>query len=401
MNYLFLHRNFPSQFRYIVESLAKDPNNNVVFIAHDAECLIDGVKSYRYDTKRKIPDNSHRYTKFYEESIIHAQGTAEIAITLKQQGFIPDIICGHSWGPTMYMKDIFPDTPLLCYFEWFYNSKNSDFDFKKKNAYVDELAKLRSRNAPFLIDLYSCDAGISPTQFQFKQIPKDFHSKIKVLHDGIDTDFYSPDDHAKFLIKDKNLVFTKQDEVVTYGTRGMEEIRGFPEFMEAASILLKKRPNLHIIVAGKDRVVYGTPLKDTTYKTIMLEKLDFDMNRIHFVDSLPYNEYVNLLRISSAHIYMTYPFVCSWSLPDSMSCACPVIASRTPPVMEFIEDKKEGLLFDFFNIDEQVEKIEYALDHKDEMKQIRQNARKKILTNYDLKNILPQQIEYIHSLIKK
>lgn len=401
MNILFLHRNFPSQFIFLASALAENPDNHVIYITNHASFNIKGVNKILYETKRKVPDDCHKYLRFYEESIIHGQAAAEIAIKLRQQGFIPDIIYGHSWGPTMFIKDIFPDVPLLCYFEWFYNPKGSDFDFSKKKPRVDELAKLRSMNSHLLIDLYSCDAGISPTKFQHSQFPKEFQSKIKVLHDGVDTEFYCPDENAKFLVKDKNIVFTRKDEVLTYGTRGMEEYRGFPEFMEAANILLKKRPNLHVIIAGEDRVVYGPKLKNTTYKKMMLEKLDLDMNRVHFVGGLPYTEYLKFLQISSAHVYMTYPFVCSWSLTDSMSCGCPLIVSATPPIMEFIEDKKEGLLFDFFNIDEQVEKIEYALDHKDEMKIMRQNARKKILRKYALNKLLPKQIEYINSLIKK
>ena len=94
---------------------------------------------------------------------------------------------------------------------------------------------------------------------------------------------------------------------------------------------------------------------------------------------------LNLLQITSAHVYLTYPFVASWSLLDAMSCACPVIASSTEPVLEFIEHNKNGLLFDFYNINEQVEKIEYALNNKEEMKPIREQARNTIIENYDLK----------------
>lgn len=401
MNILFLHRNFPAQFRHIAPMLANDPSNNVVFITNNDKLNLPNIKKYQYKLKRQIPNDCHRYLRFVEESIIHGQATAEVAMALKNQGFKPDIIYGHTWGQTMFMKDVFPDVPLLCYFEWFYNAKGGDVGFDGRQPNVDELAKLRTKNSHLLIDLYSCDGGICPTKFQAKQFPKEFQHKIKILHDGIDTDFCSPKEDTKFVIEDKNLTLTKNDEVVTYATRGMEEYRGFPQFMEAISILMKKRPNLQVVIGGEDRVCYGPQILGTTYKKRMLEKLDLDLSRIHFVGSLPFNKYVDLLRISSAHVYATYPFVCSWSLLDSMACACPIVASNTEPVTEFMTDKKTGLLFDFFNIKQEVEQIEYALEHKDEMSQYGRNARQVILDNYQLKELLPKHIEYIKSFINK
>lgn len=398
MNILFLHRNFPAQFRYIVPAFANNPENNVVFITNNDTSAMKNVKKAVYKLKRTVPDNCHRYLRFMEESVIHAQATAEAAIAVKNTGFVPDIIYGHTWGQTMYMKDVFPDVPLLCYFEWFYNINGADVGFDGIKPDIDEAAKLRTKNAHLLIDLYGCDYGISPTKFQASQFPKEFQNKIKILHDGVDTDFCCPDENATFTVKEKNLTLSANDEVVTYATRGMEAYRGFPEFMKAAERLLKKRPNLHIVIAGEDRVCYGPKLAGTTYKQLMLKNLDLDLNRLHFVGALPFYEYVNLLRISSAHVYLTYPFVCSWSMLDSMSCACPLIASNTAPVTEFVKDGENGLLFDFYDIDEQVAKIEFALDNKSLMKPIRENARRTIVENYALKDLLPEHIKYIKSI---
>lgn len=402
MNILFLHRNFPAQFRHIAAELAKDPDNTVVFITNNDKLQLPGINKVVYKLKREVPKNCHRYLSFYEESIIHGQATAEAALALKAQGFKPDVIYGHTWGNTMFMKDIFPDVPLLCYFEWFYNAEGADVGFDGKISNEDDRAKLRVKNSHLLVDLHSCDAGICPTNFQKSQFPKEFDQKIKVLHDGVDTDFCKPDNNAKFLIKDKNLELTAKDEVVTYATRGMEAYRGFPEFMRAADKLLKKRPNSHIVIGGEDRVCYGPKIIGSTYKEIMLKELpDLDMERVHFVGGLPFNEYVNLLQISSAHVYLTYPFVLSWSALDAMSCGCCIVASDTKPVLEFMQDNYNALLFDFYNVDQQVERIEYALDNKDKMQEIRHNARKTILDKYALKDLLPQHIEYVKSLALK
>lgn len=398
MNILFLHRNFPAQFRHISAALANDTNNNVVFITNNDRLQLPNIKKVYYKPKREVPKNCHRYLKFYEESIIHAQATAEAALALKNQGFKPDIIYGHTWGQTMFMKDIFPEVPLLCYFEWFYNVEGGDMGFDGKELNIDELAKLRCKNSHLLVDLYSCDAGICPTKWQHSQFPKKFQDAIKVLHDGVDTDFCVPNSEAKFLIKEKNIELTAKDEVITYATRGMEAYRGFPEFMRAAAKLLKKRPNLQVVIGGEDRVCYGPQIVGTTYKEMMLKELNLDLDRVHFVGGLPFNEYVKLLQISSAHVYLTYPFVLSWSLLDAMSCGCPIVASDTEPVKELIQDGYNGILFDFFNVDEQVQKIEYALDNKDKMQELRHNARKTIVESYALKDLLPQHIEYIKSL---
>lgn len=399
MNILFLHRNFPAQFRHVAPILANDPNNKVVFITNNETTHIKNILKVQYKLKREVPENCHRYLRFYEECVNHGQACAEAAIGLKNQGFKPDVIFGHTWGQTMFMKDVFPDVPLICYFEWFYDKYNGDMGFDGRPLDVDDWAKLRSKNAHLLIDLYSCDYGFCPTKFQLKQFPKEFHNKIRVMHDGVDADYCKPDNNAKFLVKDKNLTLTRDDEVITYATRGMEAYRGFPEFMKAAEVLLKKRPNLQIVIGGEDRVCYGPQLANTTYKKMMLEQLDLDMNRVHFVGSLPFNEYVNLLQISSAHVYLTYPFVASWSLLDAMSCACPIVASSTEPVMEFIEDDINGFLFDFYSTSGQVEKIEYVLDNKDKVEPIRHAARKTIVDNYNLKDLLPKHIEFIKSAV--
>ena len=398
MNILFLHRNFPAQFRHVLPVFAGDPNNKVVFITNNETTHMKNVMKVQYKLKREVPDDCHRYLRFYEECVNHGQACAEAAIALKNQGFKPDVIFGHTWGQTLFMKDVFPDVPLICYFEWFYDRYNGDMGFDGRPLDIDDWAKLRSKNAHLLIDLFSCDYGFCPTKFQLKQFPKEFHNKIRVMHDGVDADYCKPDDNAQFFVKDKNITLTRNDEVITYATRGMEAYRGFPEFMKAAEVLLKKRPNLQIVIGGEDRVCYGPQLANTTYKKMMLKQLDLDMDRVHFVGSLPFNEYVKLLQISSAHVYLTYPFVASWSLLDAMSCGCPIVASSTEPVMEFIEDGKNGFLFDFYSTSGQVEKIEYVLDNKEMVEPVRQAARKTIVDNYNLKDLLPKHIEFIKSV---
>lgn len=400
MNILFIHRSFPAQFKFISAALAQNPNNLVLFITSSEENHIQGVNKLLYKPQREIPPDIHPYLREYEEAIIHGQAAADIAYAMKQRGIIPDIIYAHSWGSALFMKDIFPDTPLLCYFEWFGQPKNSVFDFGGNVLDFDKKAMIRSNNCRNLIDLYSCDGGISPTEWQKSQFPKEFQDKIEVIHDGIETEFFKPDSSAKFLIADKNLELTAKDEVITYATRGMEPLRGFPQFMEAVAKLQKKRPNAHFVIAGSNLVHYGVGAEQGAYKEIMLNKLKLNMEKVHFVNVLPYLEYVKLLQISSAHVYLTYPYVLSWSILEAMACECCIIGSRTQPVLEVIKDNENGLLVDFDNVDGLVKKLEYVLDNKDKIEVLRKNARQTILDKYALKDMIPRHIEYMSRFIK-
>lgn len=402
MNILFLHKNFPGQFKYLTLALANDPNSKVVFITEDKDLEIKGVTKFVYKPLSKVLSNCNPYLDFYEEVLTHAQPIAKIAREIKAKGFKPDVIYGFSfWGASMFMKDIFPDVPLITYFEWFNKSEGADVGFDGKLPDDSYREKIRCRNAPGLVDLYSCDAGICPTHWQKAQFPKEFQDKITVIHDGIDTETCKPDSSAKLFIKDKNLELGIDDEVITYGTRGMEPYRGFPEFMEAAEKILKNRPKAHVVIAGVDDVYYGAKLPKGTYKELMLKKLDLDMSRVHFIGGISLVDYVKFLQVSSAHVYSTYPYVLSWSILNAMSVGCCIIASNTAPVLEVMKDNYNGLLFDFFNVNQLVEKIEYALDYKEKMQEIRTNARQTVLDNYDIRKLLFEQVNFVNNVVIK
>jgi glycosyltransferase involved in cell wall biosynthesis len=401
MNIIFLHRNFPAQFKFLALELAKDKNNNVFFVTNNENTRpFGGIKKVIYKLKRQVPDDCHRYLRFYEESIIHGQSAAEALISLQMQGFKPDVIFGHSWGSSLFVKEVFPDVPYVAHLEWYYNPVNSDVDFGGKELDIDAKASLKIKNSHILQDLVSCDYGISPTQWQKAQFPAAFADKIKVMHEGIDVDFCKPDENAEFKVPDSNITLTRKDEVLTYATRGMEEYRGFPEFMKAVSILMKQRPNMHVLIGGEDRVCYGRHLQNDTFKKKMLRELDFDMNRLHFAGSLMYKDYVKLLQVSTAHVYLTYPFVLSWSFLEAMAIGCRIIASDTPPVKEVMQDGYNGILTDFFDVDALVGKINMVLDDRNKFNELSVNARKTIVDNYDIKNLLPAEVEFFKSIAK-
>lgn len=400
MNILFLHRSFPAQFKYTAYELANNPENSVVFITNTENIAIDGIEKIVYTVPKLPKNNTDNLLKSYEIAVEHGRAAANEALKLKNKGFVPDVIYGHSgWGVSMFMKDVFPDVPLICYFEWFQNAEGADTGFGGINIPDMQKEGLRVANSSVLVDLYSSGGGISPTEWQKKQFPKEFRNKIKVIHDGVDTDFFKPSSGAKFTIND--ITFTQNDEIITYGTRGMEPYRGFSQFMESIEKVLKIRPRAQVLIAGEDKVCYRGKLEKGTYKELMLKKLDLDMNRVHFVGALPYTDYLKFLQISSVHVYLTVPYVLSWSCLEAMSVGCCIVASNTAPVLEVIQDNHNGLLTDFHNVDEIADKICYALDNRAKLNQIRENARKTVLDKYSLEKLLPQHLKYIDSFICK
>lgn len=350
MNILFLHSSFPGQFKHLLVELEKNPENKILFIQEKSE--------------------------------------------LKSVKFKPDVIYGHPFGPLKEAIETFSDVPFIYYCEWFYDAE-CEKEFDGRSLSEETKAKLRKRNEEILFFLRYCKAGITPTNWQKSQFPKEFQDKIAVLHEGVDTDICKPDSEAKFLIKEKNLELSGRDEVITYATRGLEPYRGFPVFMKAVEQLLKMRPKAHFVIAGEDDVFYGSKLTEGTYKEVMLKNTEIDLNRVHFTGKLPFNEYIKLLQISSVHVYLTYPFVLSWSVLEAMSIGCCIVASNTPPVTEIIKDNYNGFLFDFYNLNQLINQIIYALDNKTKMQVIRTNARKAVLDNYSTKILLQKHLEFI------
>lgn len=398
MRILFLHPNFPAQFRHLLMALAQQNHHQIVFGTTRQEGSLAGVSKVIYQPSRQVRPETHHYVRPLENAVLQGQAVYRLADQLKARGFIPDVVYGHSgWGPTLFIKDIFPNAKLLCYFEWFYQAHGSDADFDPADPInADDEARIRIKNAPILLDLYSCDRGLSPTSWQHQQFPPEYRDKITVHHDGIDTNFFKPKPGYNLVIPRLNLDLSSVKELVTYVARGMEPYRGFPQLIETIALLQKQRPHCHAVIVGENRVAYGKSLPDgKTYKEFMLEKVPLDLNRVHFTGLLPYSEYLQVLQASSVHIYLTRPFVLSWSMLEALSTGCLVVASRTAPVLEFIQDGVNGLLADFFSPQDIADRVEEVLEHPDQMATIREQARKTILERYDLAQLLPQHLQWI------
>jgi glycosyltransferase involved in cell wall biosynthesis len=410
---LFVHQNFPGQYKHIAKEL--------VDIGHEVHTLSitkftdESMTNHHYQLAGNSTKNINRWAVEFESKMIRAGSAANKAIEMKKNGFTPDLIIGHpGWGETFFLKEVWPDTKLLTYAEFFYRTKNSDIDFDP-NLIQDDLKidfesfysftkfKLTARNAPFLSTYAVSDYLMSPTNYQKSLMPASLRDNVEVIHDGIDTDLLKPNKDATFDFNGN--ILTKDSKIVTYISRSLDPYRGFHIFMKALPGILENNPDAYIIIAGNQKTNgYGSPppdgktFKDLFYKTI---ENRIDSSRVKFLGSVDYDEFINLVQITSVHIYLTYPFVLSWSVLEAMSCGALVIGSNTDPVTEVIENEKNGLIVDFFDYDSLVKNVTKVLNNRDNFNDIGIEARKTILKKYDLKKIcLPAQLNLIKRALK-
>lgn len=401
MNVLFVHAHAPGQYGHLAARLAADPANTVVFLAREGDGAGPGVHLRRFAPHRAAKADAHPYLAPLETAVLNGQAAWRAARALRAEGFVPDIVCAHAgFGPGMYVKEAFPEAPLLGYFEWFYRAEGSDADFLLGPLDPDNACRLRTLNAGILLELSACDWGTCPTSFQRGQFPAAFQDKLTTLHDGVDTGFFCPDPADGTVVGGVDL--SGAAEVVTYATRGMDPYRGFPQFLEAAADLLAERPGLHVVIAGDEGVPYGPRRKDgRSYKAAGLDALaGRDLSRLHFTGTLGLADYRRLLRLSTVHAYLTVPFVLSWSLLEAMATGCAIVASDTAPVREVVDDGVEGLLTPFRDVPTLVGRITTLLDDCARRTALGHAARARVLRDYRLEALLPRQLRLIHNLVE-
>lgn len=407
MNILFVHQNFPGQYKHLAQFFAANRNNQVATLSErypDRPLKMAHMKHVFYDKPQGAGDRTHHYLRGAEAAVRRGQAAAKAAMGLKESGFTPDIICAHpGWGEALYLKDIFPKTPILNFYEFYYNARGADVGFDPQfPSSFDDALKIRTRNTVHLLSLVSADWGVSPMVWQHSQFPAAFRPMISVIHDGIDTRTVRPDAGAVLKIDKLGLEFTRKDEVVTYVSRNLEPYRGFHVFMRALPEMLRRRPKAHFVIVGGDEVSYGrAPKEGKNWRQVMMEEVGsaLDMSRVHFVGKLPYPTFLKMLQVSSAHVYLTYPFVLSWSMLEAMASGALVIGSRTQPVEEVIVDGENGLLVDFFSPPALAARVDEALSDPGRMEALRKRARETVVERYDLQSVcLPQHLALISTL---
>lgn len=399
---IFIHQNFPAQFLHICRQLA--PNNRIFFITKKNANRIPGVRLVEYELRTNPDHKPHTYLNSLQNAVYHAQAAARALIAMKRQGIKPDLIVGHcGWGETLFVKDIFPSVPLLSYFEFYYSAIGADANFDKEFPTEPDVPfRTRMRNLGFLSCLESTDAGLSPTKWQHSRLPLIFQPKVKIIHEGVDTTALVPSASPSVRINDQ-LSFDGSVPLVTYVARNLEPHSGFHIFMRAVKPILDQNPEAHIVIVGGEDVSYSRRLPNgETYKQRALKENPVDPSRVHFVGKIPYDIFKRLLQTSDAHVYMTYPFVLSWSFLEAMSTECLVIGSKTPPVEEVVRHGENGLLFDFFDPKGIAAAVTEALRNKERYRDMRRTARQTIVENYDLTSVtLPRQLALLEQMISR
>lgn len=391
MNYLFVHNNFPGQFRHIAAHLASDPANEVRAVGADGARPVKGVVLHRYSLSPASVANTHPFARRFDLECRRAEQALYVATMLRETGFSPDVVVAHSgWGEALPLRAVFPQARIVDYCEYFYRSHDSDVNFDPEFPAlgIDGIVGLHARNAMSLVGLADADAAISPTRWQRSTFPPEFRNKIAVVHEGVDTDLVAPDPDAACRLDDGSLL-TREDEVVTFVARNLEPLRGYHVFMRALPALLRARPKARVVIVGGFGVSYGQrPPAGRSWHRIFLDEIadSADLSRVHFLGHLPFEAYLDVLRVSSAHVYLTYPFVLSWSCLEAMSAGCVMVASDTPPVREAI-DGTTGVLVPFLAHDRIAEALIDILSNPEPYREKGRAARRRIVERYDLRTV--------------
>ena len=401
MNILFVHQGFPGQYCHIIEQLAQQGSHSLVGLGIEkpSRPLPKGMTYVRYRLPRGNVPGVHPWAMETETKMIRGEACAAAAHELRSKGFCPDLICAHpGWGEPLFLKEIWPAVPMLCYQEFFYQVEGFDLNFDPEfQGSLDWRARARTRakNAFLLMTLQVADWNVSATTFQRSSFPPHWQERISVLHDGIDTQRAAPDTDPVPLALSDDLTLHPGEEIVTFVNRRFEPYRGCHTFLRALPELQRRCPEARIVIVGETKgVSYGAPCPEGEWKDRFLKEIEgrHDPSRLHFVGRLSHRHFLHLLRLSACHVYLTYPFVLSWSLLEAMSCGCAVVGSATAPVEEVIRDGENGLLVDFFRPDDLAAAAADLLTNRELGRSLGQRARETILERFDLRKCLPRQL---------
>ena len=411
---LFVHCNYPAQFRHLSQHLAGNTDNEIVFLCQNKEWIannVPNIKLARYqlgrDPKSEI---CHPYLRRYETAVLHGQAALRAALRLRQDGFEPDLIIGHSgFGNTLYLKEVWPNAKFVGYFEWFYRSRGADVGFgSEQTPSPDTSLRVHTYNSPIVMDLAQVDAAICPTRWQADQFPQNMRRNLSVIFDGVDTEqlplVRQSARHHVLTVQAGGIQASIPADVplVTYVTRCFEPYRGWPQVAEGLAILMQRNPRAHVLLVGSDEVAYGSKRGDgLSWREWALKQWPMDPSRVHQLPALGYDDYKRVIQRSWVHVYWTVPFILSWSLMEALASGCCIVASATPPVKEMITSGDQGQLVNFFDPDALAQQVDHLLQSQEQRQRLGQNARQRILEGgFDLQNSLKKQIQLLNQVVR-
>src|SRR5262245_19969894 len=402
MHVLLLHQNFPAQFGPLLSRLGGKPGWRFTFASRTGAGEFPGVERVPCATKGGATQQTHYFSRTFENV---AWQSAAVYKALKDRPEIkPDLIVAHSGFVTsLPFRDLYPGCPIVNFFEYFYHAQGSDLDFRPDEPPVEpDRIRARFRNAAILLDLHNCDAGYSPTEWQRSLFPAAYRDKIRVIFDGVDTAVWKPRPRTprqagKFVVPDGV-------PLVSYAARGFEAMRGFDIFMKFAKALYTRRPDVRFLVIGRDSVHYGGDLKRTggkSFKDWVLSRDSYALSKFAFIGTVPPETLAEAFAITDLHVYLTAPFVPSWSLLNALACGATVLASGTAPVREVIEHGKNGLLADFFDVEGLADQALKVLADPAQFRPLGQAGIDLVREKYSLDVCLPQLVKLFEDTARR
>ena len=397
INILFIHPNFPGQFKALINDLVKVPNVRLAFITRNQSAAMDNVEIELYQLPEKpasqekepITHETYKYLRGTNANLFETHEITKAALSLQhKRNFEPHVVIGHiGWSGTLFIKDVFPNTKTIAYCEWFYRPETSWEYFSGQTLSLEQKTAIRMRNVSSILCMEDMDVGVSPMLWQRSVHPEIYQSRIEVIHEGIDTDVCQPRARTHLNIPGANLDASKK--IITYISRALEPARGFFSFMAAVEKICQQDKHVQFVIVGRERSAYSDSTGEgLTYKQQALKKYHCDWDRVHFTGKLSYKDYLSVLQNSSVHVHLSAPLFLSWSLLEAMSCACTIVSSDNAPVNEVIEHDKNGKLVPFFDVDKLTQEVLSLLKDNPEAQRLGQAARELVLNHYDQKQCI-------------
>jgi len=403
-NVLFVHNGASGRFAFLAAAL-RERGWTGALINGPAGTDLEGMASIRWQPSGPQKGSPRRLVRQAESQLVAGAGGAQAANELRRRGFRPDLIIGHpSWGEMLFLGEVFPDTRQIQVGEFYYKTKDGSFNFDPEfpTSSLEDAMVHQAGNAAFALSFAQACRIVAPTPFQASTYPDVFQPLIRVVHEGVDTKVARPLPRARLTLQD-GTVLDGSTPVVTFVNRRFEPVRGFHIFIRALPRFLAEVPNAHVLMVGADDPeTYGRPPPEGTWKQRLLGEVGdrLDPARVHWVGSLPYDQLLRVFAASWAHVYLTYPFVLSWSLLDAMACGCLVIGSDTAPVRDVVRHDQNGLLVPFFDADALVARLAEACRKPEQFRHLRENARATAVAEYDRATVcLPKWLGLVEEVL--
>lgn len=402
MHIMFIHPNFPAQFGHIAYYLATQLGWKCTFLTSidttsynlpfsHINYSLDGPVPKNFTIPRDLQGLQNHMMAIYKGLRSHPE-------------IKPDLVVGHmSFATMLFLRNLY-NCPFLGYYEmslapfW-----GEGLEFRKEFPPTEEL---RIHNAMFhtfmYLQLHACDGGYTPTEYQLSTCPKELQYKLRVIFDGVDCEMFQPREIKRPVVF-RGVKIEPGTRVVTYVSPGLESVRGFDIFMKVAKKIYQEMPNVIFLIAGTPIVQYGFELfyiRNQSFKDWVLSQDKYDLSKFHFLDVVPKPELPQLLNISDMHVYLTVPYVVSWSLIQAMASGCKILGSATAPVQEVITDGEHGLLADFYNVDALAEKALKILKSPEEYRHLGNAARERVLKKYEQGRCINQLVDYFKEFTK-